>query len=188
MSDAYDEVLMEHEVQCEAAVSAFKRDLQKMRTGRASTGLVDGLNVDYYGAKTPLNSLGQVSAPEPRLIVIQVFDKGAVSAIEKAIQTSTLGLNPNTDGTTIRISVPALTEESRKDLIKVLGKMAEDIRVSIRNHRRDANEVLKKLEKDGDITKDDSKKGQETIQKQTDDYISKVGQLLSAKEAEVMEV
>jgi ribosome recycling factor len=186
--DSLEEVLLDHEEKCEAAITAFKRELQKVRTGRASSGLVEGLVVDYYGSKTPLNSLAQISTPEPRLIMIQAFDKGAIPAIEKAIMTSSLGLNPNTEGTVIRVVVPSLTEDSRKDLLKVLGKMAEDIRVSVRNHRRDANESIKKMEKSGDLTKDDLKRGQETVQKQTDAHVKGIADILTAKEAEVMEV
>ncbi len=183
-----DEIIATHELESEETLQAFKRDLQKMRTGKASTGLVEGLVVDYYGTKSALGHLGQISTPEPRLITIQVYDAGAISSIEKAIQSSGLGLNPSRDGSTIRIIIPALTEESRKEIVKHLNKTAEDKRVSIRNHRRDANELLKKLEKDGEIAKDDVKKYLDTIQKQTDNFINEIDSLLKVKEAECMEV
>ncbi len=187
-ASSVDEVLNQHQEQCQSAIAAFKRELQKVRTGRASSGLVEGIVVDYYGSKTPLNSLAQITTPEARQIMLQVYDSGAVQAIEKAIQSSGLGLNPSTEGNLIRLNIPALTEESRRDMIKVLNKMAEDIRIGIRNHRRDANDLIKSLEKDGDITKDDSKKAMDKIQKQTDAYIDQVQTLLDGKEAEVMEV
>ncbi len=183
-----DMVLEEHKENCAAAIRAFRRELQKVKTGRASTGLVEGLIVDYYGSKTPLGHLGQISTPESRTILIQAYDAKACPAIEKAIQSSSLGLNPSRDGNTIRISIPALTEESRKEIVRMLNKMAEDIKVSIRNHRRDANEKLKRLEKEGDITKDDNKKSQETVQKQTDKYTAEVDVILKTKEEECLEV
>ncbi|MCB0359396.1 MAG: ribosome recycling factor [Bdellovibrionales bacterium] len=182
------EIISYHSEQCDSSVSAFRRELKKVRTGRASTGLLEGITVDYYGSKTPLNALAQISTPEARLILLQVYDSNAIEPIEKAIISSGLGLNPSRDGNVVRISVPALTEETRKDITRHLHKMAEDIRVSIRNHRRDANESLKKLEKEGDLSKDDSKRAQEAVQKQTDQFISKVDELLSAKEAEILEV
>lgn len=183
-----DMVLEEHRESCDGAISAFRRELQKVKTGRASTGLVEGLIVDYYGSKTPLGHLGQISTPESRTILIQAYDAKSCPAIEKAIQGSSLGLNPSRDGNTIRISIPALTEESRKEIVKMLNKMAEDIKISIRNHRRDANDKLKCLEKDGQITKDDNKKAQEKIQKQTDKHIADVDVILKSKEEECLEV
>ncbi len=183
-----DLVLEEHKEKCSNAINAFKRDLQKVKTGRASTGLVENLIVDYYGAKTPLSHLGQISTPEARVIMIQAYDAKSCPAIEKAIQTSSLGLNPSTDANTIRIIIPALTEESRKDIVKMLNKMSEEIKVSIRNHRRDANEILKKLEKQSLITKDENKKSQDKVQSQTDSYVASVDEILKAKEAECLEV
>lgn len=183
-----ESVVENHTSQCEAAITAFKRDLQKMKTGRASTGLVEGIEVDYYGSKTQLSHLGQISTPEARTIVVQVFDAGALPAIEKAIQSSQMGFNPSREGNTIRINVPALTEDSRKEIVKMLSKMAEDIRVSIRNHRREANDRLRKLEKEGVVAKDDTKRFLEQIQKITDNHIAEVDSLLQAKEAECMEV
>ena len=188
MAGSSEEVLAKHDDECKAAVAAFKRDLLKIRTGRASGSLLEGVLVDYYGSKTPLVHLGQISTPEPRLIVIQIYDAGAAVAVEKAIQTAGLGFNPSREGNTIRVMVPPLTEESRRDIVKRLHKSAEDMRVSIRNHRRDANEVVKKLEKDGIVAKDDSGKIQDKIQKQTDAAVQEVDKLLQAKEAECMEV
>ncbi|MCB0324316.1 MAG: ribosome recycling factor [Bdellovibrionales bacterium] len=183
-----EEVLEQLEEQCESTVQAFKRDLQKMRTGRASTSLLEGVDVDYYGSRTPLVHLGQISSPEPRLLVVQVYDASAVESVEKAIRSSDLGFNPSRDGNTLRIKVAALTEESRKEIVRHLHKLAEEIRISVRNHRREANDLLKKLEKDGDLAKDDSKRSQDKVQKSVDEYIAKIDQLLVAKEKEVMEV
>ena len=183
-----EDIISGHESDCSSALEAFKRDLQKVRTGRASAGLVENLSVEHYGAKTQLCHLGTISTPEARLILIQVFDAGAVSAIEKAIQTSGLGLNPSVEGNVVRISVPVLTEEGRREIVKVLNRSAEDIKVSIRSHRRDANDKIKKAEKDGSATKDDVKKLMERVQTQTDGAIKAVDENLKAKEAECMEV
>ncbi len=186
--ESIEEVLLEHEEQCAKAVASFKKDLQKMRTGRASTSLLEGVMVDYYGARTALSHLGQVSVPEPRLIMVQVFDTGAVESIEKAIIGSDLGFNPSRDGNTLRINVPPLTEESRKEIVRHLHKAAEDIRISVRNHRRDANDSVKKMEKEGIVPKDDVKRSLDKIQKQTDDFIKAIDEMLEAKEEECMVV
>ena len=183
-----NEVVAEHDEQCKAALTSFKRELQKVRTGRASASLLEGVMVDYYGSKTALTHLGQITTPEPRLISIQVYDANAAAAIEKAIHGAGLGFNPSREANTIRVMVPPLTEESRKEIVKRLHKLAEDIKVSIRNHRRDANELVKKLEKDGDVAKDESAKVLDRIQKQTDNSSKEVDALLKAKEAECMEV
>ncbi len=183
-----NQLVLEHDDQCKQAVASFKKDLQKFRTGRASASLLESIYVDYYGAKTQLMHLGQITTPEPRLIAIQVYDAGAVSAVEKAIQSAGLGFNPSREGNLIRIVIPALTEESRKDLVKRLHKLAEDIKVSIRNHRRDANDQVKKAEKNSELSKDDSAKLLDKIQKQTDSACAEVDKLLSVKEAECMEV
>jgi ribosome recycling factor len=144
--------------------------------------------VDYYGSRTQLSHLGQISAPEARLVTVQVFDAGAVSAVEKAIQTSGLGLNPSVEGTLVRINIPTLTEEGRREIVKYLNKIAEDIKISIRNHRRDSNDIVKAQEKDSSLSKDDAKKVLEKIQTQTDKRIAEVDILLKAKEAECLEV
>lgn len=183
-----EEVLELHKESCESAIEAFRRELQKMRTGRANSAMLDSVMIDYYGSKTALSHLGQVSSPEPQLLVVQVYDAGAVESVEKALRTSEYGYNPSREGNTLRISVPPLTEETRKNIVKILGKTAEDIRVSVRNHRRDANETLKKLEKDSELAKDDAKRLLDQIQKQTDAYIAKIDEMLRAKEVEVMEV
>ena len=183
-----EDVLTEHKNECAGALQALTRELQRFRTGRASPGLLDSVVVDYYGAKTQLMHLGQISVPEPRLIVVQVYDASAAVSVEKAIQNAGLGLNPSREGSTLRITVPPLTEESRKELVKRLHKLAEDVRVSVRNHRRDANDLVKSLEKDGDLPKDDATKLSEKIQKQTDATIAEVDKLIAAKEAECLAV
>ncbi len=183
-----DKVIAKNKELCLGAIAAFKRDLLKMRTGRASASLVEGVMVDYYGQKTTLKHLAQISTPEARLIVLQVYDQGAVASVEKAIQSAGLGFNPSRDGNTVRISIPPLTEDSRKEIVKHLHRAAEEIRVSIRNHRRDSNEEIKKLEKDSVLTKDEAKRAMDKIQKQTDTAVGDVDTQLKAKEAECMEV
>ena len=183
-----DQVLAKFNEDCKNTVSAFKKELHKVRTGRASSGIVETVMVDYYGAKTQLSHLAQITTPEPRLIMIQVHDASAVSSIEKALKSSGLGFNPAREGNVLRVTVPALTEETRREIIKHLHKMTEDMRISVRNHRRDANEVLKTLEKDGTITKDDCKKSTEKVQKQTEVYVADLDKALAAKELEVKEV
>lgn len=166
----------------------IRREFATIRTGRASSSLVDGLDIDYYGSSVPLNQMANISVPEPKLLMITPYDKGALGAIEKAILKSDLGLTPNNDGRVIRIPIPELTEERRKNLVKVVRRLAEDTRVSIRNVRRDANELLKKSEKNGDLPEDESHRIIEEVQKVTSDYISKVDDILKSKEKEIMEV
>lgn len=173
---------------CKKTVEHFKKDLGRVRSGRAHTSLLDGLMVEYYGSMVPLLQLGMVNAPEARMLTIQVYDSGAVEAIEKAIQQSELGLNPGHDGNLIRISIPALTEERRKELVKRLHKMTEDTRVTLRNHRRDMNEELKKKEKSKEVSADELKKGLEEVQKITDRTIKEVDQVLASKEKELLDV
>src|SRR5689334_11634587 len=172
----------------EKAVDAFKHELSRVRTGRASTGLVEGLQVNYYGAKTPIRQLASLAAPEPRLLVITPYDKSALHEIEKAIQSSDLGLTPQNDGKIIRIPIPELTQERRKELVKHVKKMAEDYRVSVRNHRRVAIEHLKDAEKKKEMTADDSKHAHDRVQKVTDDFIGRIDKIVKAKEEEVMAV
>jgi ribosome recycling factor len=172
----------------EKAVDAFKHELARVRTGRASTGLVEGLQVNYYGAKTPIRQLASLAAPEPRLLVITPYDKSALHEIEKAIQSSDLGLTPQNDGKIIRIPIPELTQDRRKELGKHVRKMAEDFRVSIRNHRRDANDMLKDLHKDKKITDDDLRATEAKVQQFTTEFIERIDKVLAAKEAEIMEV
>ncbi len=172
----------------EQSVAAFRKELGKVRTGRASTALLEGIVVEYYGASTPLNQLATLSAPETRLLVIQPFDRSAMGEIEKAILKSDLGLTPNNDGKVIRVPIPQLTEERRKELVKHVKRIAEEFRVSVRNHRRDAIEQLKEAEKKKEITADDFKHGQDRVQKITDDFIARVDKVLKTKEEEIMEV
>ncbi len=183
-----DEVIELARSEMESAVAAFKHELSRVRTGRASTALVEGLHVNYYGAKTPLRQLAGVAAPEPRLLVITPYDKGAAHEIEKAIQTSDLGLNPINDGKVIRIPIPELTEERRKDLVRHVRKTAEDFRVSIRNHRRDANDMLKDLHKEKKVAEDDLRAAEAKVQQFTTEFIEKLDKVLAGKEAEIMEV
>ena len=169
-------------------VEAFRHELARVRTGRASTALVENLQVNYYGSKTPLRQLAGLSAPEPRLIVITPYDKGAMHDIEKAIQTSDLGLQPMNDGKIIRIPIPELTEERRKDLVKHVRKIGEEFRVGIRNHRRDANDQFKQLHKEKKLTDDEFRAAEAKVQQHTTDHIEKLDKILAAKEAEIMEV
>jgi ribosome recycling factor len=170
------------------SVGALRKELTKLRTGRASTALLEHINVEYYGATTPLIQLATLSAPEPRLLVIQPFDRGAMHEIERAILKSDLGLTPSNDGKIIRIPIPQLTEERRKELVKHVKKIAEEYRVSVRNHRRVAIEQLKEAEKKKEITADDHKHGQDRVQKITDDFIGRIDKIVKAKEEEVMAV
>ncbi len=170
------------------AIEAFKKDLGSIRTGRASLSLLDGIEVEYYGNPTPLNQVASLSTPDSRQIVIQPWDPKTISAIEKAILKSDLDLTPTNDGKVIRINIPPLTEERRKQLVKVVKKRAEEARVAIRNVRRDFNEELKKLEKNKEISEDELKKSLDEVQKLTDTYIKKVDERLEHKEKEIMEV
>lgn len=182
------ELLTQQETRMDKTIEALKQEFASIRTGRASTSLLDKITVDYYGAPTPVNQVANISAPEPRMILITPWDKSMIGAIEKAILQSDLGLNPSNDGAVIRLAIPQLTEERRKELVKVVHKRAEEAKVAIRNIRRDANEVLKKEEKAKTITEDDSKDGQEKIQKLTDKKIKAVDDLKDKKEKDVLEV
>jgi ribosome recycling factor len=170
------------------AVEAMERDFQGLRTGRASTSLVERLHVDYYGSPTPLNQLASISVPEPHQIVIQPWDRGVLNAIEKAIMKSDIGLMPNVDGTVVRLNIPPLTEERRKDIVKTVHKRMEEARVEIRNLRREANDALKKEERDGTLGADEVRRQLETLQKITDRVVADVDRLGGVKEQEVMEV
>lgn len=167
------------------AVQAFSRNLATVRAGRANPSLLDSIYVDYYGASTPLNQLASVGAPEARLLVITPYDKSALGDIEKAIQKADLGLSPSNDGNVIRINIPALTEERRKELVKVVGKYAEESRVQVRNVRREANDQLKK---NADLAEDELRGAQDEVQKVTDEHIRQIDELAKNKEAEIMEV
>lgn len=170
------------------AVASLEKDFVKLRTGRASTSLVEDVKVDYYGTPTPISQLASVSVPDSRTITIQPWDRGAFPLVEKALLKSDLGLTPMNDGKVIRISIPALTEERRKELVKVARKYTEEAKVAIRNIRRDANDSLKKLEKDKTASEDDVKKATEVIQKVTDAAIAKADQKCQGKEKEIMEI
>jgi len=172
----------------ERSIESFRKDLGKVRTGRASFSLLDGVKVDYYGTPTPLQQVGTLSVPESRLITITPWDAKMIGPIEKAIQGSGLGLNPASDGKVVRIPIPPLTEERRKELAKVVRKMAEDARVSVRNVRRESIEKLKDREKKKEISEDDVKRGQDRIQKETDACVRKIDEILKNKEQEILEV
>lgn len=180
--------LEELKEKCDHTIQAYKKDLQKVRTGRASSSMLDSIYVDYYGARTQLIHLGQVNTPEPRLVTVTVFDSSAIESVEKAIRNSDLGLNPSRDGNVIRLNIPPLTEDSRKELVKLLHKQSEDVRVAIRNHRREINDSLKKLEKQGGVAQDEVKKALEQVQKNTDSFIGQIEVLLKEKEQECMTV
>ena len=183
-----DKVIADTEERMKKSLASLKRELSMIRTGKASTALLDGVKVECYGQVMPLSHVASVSVPEPRMILIQPWDRTIVGDVERAIHKSDLGLVPNTDGGVIRLAIPALTEERRKDLVKLVRKHAEEARVSMRNIRRDTNEALKKGEKDGKISEDDSHKTQDKIQKLTDKYIEQIDQTLAAKEKEIMEI
>jgi ribosome recycling factor len=170
------------------SIESLKREYSRLRTGRASVSLLDGIRVSYYETPTPLNQMASLAVPEPRLIVIQPWDKTAIGDIEKAILKSELGLTPMSDGKVIRIAIPPLTEERRKELVKVARKMAEDNKVAIRNIRRDANDMLKDLKTEKEITEDNLYRSQDEVQKITDDFISQVDELCETKEKEILEI
>lgn len=179
-----DTILKDAETRMKKSIKSLQSDFNSIRTGRASASLFDKLSADYYGTPTPLNQIANISIPEARLIVIQPFDKNALGDIEKAIQTSDLGLNPSNDGKIIRISIPPLTEERRKDLVKHAKNLAEQSKVSVRNIRRDTNDAIKK----GDFTEDEKKKGNDDIQKLTDTYVAEISKITEEKEKEIMEI
>jgi ribosome recycling factor len=172
----------------EGAVRNLTQEFGALRTGRASTALLDRISVDAYGASTPLNQVAKIGAPEPRLITVQPFDKSLMKGIEKAIMESDLGLTPSNDGTTIRLPIPQLTEQRRKELVRVAHRMAEDAKVAVRNVRRDTLNELKRAEKEGEVSRDEMGRGQDEIQKLTDAEVKSIDDLLTRKEAEIMEV
>ena len=170
------------------SVETFKKEVARVRTGRASVALLDGIKVDYYGTKMPLNQMATITVQDAHLIVVQPWDLSAIGAIEKAIQRSELGLNPVNDGKVIRISVPPLTEERRKELVKMVRKMAEEARVAVRNVRRDVLDDLKELKKEGEISEDDFYRAQDQLQKITNEFIDKIEKIVEDKEKEIMTV
>ena len=183
-----DDVILSNDERMTKAVASLKEGFATLRTGRASASLFDRIRVEAYGERSPINQIANISVPEARLIVIQPWDKSLITEIEKAIRTSELSLNPSNDGKVIRISVPPLTEERRKELVKLAKNQAEQSRVAVRNIRRDGNDELKKLLKDSKITEDDETRGADELQKLTDSYIAQVNKILEDKEKDIMEV
>ena len=182
-----DEVLKDSEQKMLKAVESFQRELTHIRTGRANPSLLDGIKADYYGTEVPINQVASISIPEPRTIAIQPWEKGMAGKIEKAILKSDLGITPNNDGSFIRLNIPALTEERRKDLVRMVRNTAEDFRVSVRNIRREANDWLRKAEKSSDISEDELKRRQTKVQDLTDEHIQEIDNILQEKEKEIME-
>lgn len=183
-----DEIYRLTQDKMEKAIGVTKANLAKIRTGKASPNLLDSVRVNYYGSATPLSQVATINVPEPRLIVIQPWEKKLISDIEKAIQKADLGFNPTNDGTIIRIPIPPLSEERRKELVKVANKNAEEMRVAVRNIRREGNDDLKKAQKDSKITEDDLRRGQKNIEDLTKKYIQKIDDLLAQKEKDIMAV
>jgi len=183
-----EEVFADMKERMTRAIETLKRDYHRLRTGRASPSLLDGIRASYYGTPTPLNQMASLAVPEPRLIVVQAWDKTALGDIEKAILKSDLGLTPINDGKVIRIVIPPLTEERRRELVKVARKMAEESKVAVRNIRREANDLLKDLKQEKEITEDDLFRSQEKVQEETDEFISQVDSVCAAKEKEILEI
>jgi ribosome recycling factor len=184
----YDEILEDADDRMHKAIEALKQHLSGIRTGRASPALIERVQVEYYGTDTPLQQLAGISAPEARLLVVTPWDKGSLKAIDKALRASELGLNPTNDGSVLRIAIPALTEERRRDLVKIVKRNIEEAHVAIRNIRRDAMHLLKELDDGGDISEDDRRRGEERVQKLTDAAIAQADKVGRDKEAEVLEV
>lgn len=182
------QVISDAESRMKKSLAAMQEEFDTIRTGRASAALFEKIKVEYYGNPTPLNQVASISIPESRLVVIQPWDKGLLNEIEKAIQKSELSLNPSNDGKVIRINIPPLTEERRKEYVKIAKNMAEQARVAIRNIRRDANDELKKQQKAGDISEDDAKRGEDEVQKLTDSFVEKINEALEEKEKEILEI
>jgi len=183
-----DDLMSKLEIDMQKVIDSLKKEFVTIRAGRANPALLEKVMVEYYGVPTPINQVANISAPEPRLLVIQPWDRSVIAAIEKAILKSDLGLTPTNDGTVIRISIPQLTQERRNELVKVVKKKAEEFRVIIRNMRRDANDKIKKMEKEHTISEDESRKAIEQVQKLTDKHIELIDKALEKKEAEILEV
>lgn len=181
-------VIKDAKQRMDKSVEAFRQEITKVRTGKATTALLDGIKVDYYGTLSPLNQVGNVSVLDAHTISITPWDKSMVPVIDKAILASDLGLNPVSDGTNLKIPIPPLTEERRKELVKLVKKFGEDAKVALRNVRRDANEHLKKMEKNKELTEDQLKDGEKEVQKLTDDHIAKIDEIIKHKEKDIMEV
>src|SRR5262245_3437007 len=183
-----EDVLKELRAGIDKAIDSLRRDLAKVRTGRAHAGMLDSLRVDYYGVSTPVGQMATVSVPEPRLITIKPWEKGQVKAIEKALRDSDLGLNPQVDGDLIRIPIPALTEDRRKEMVKLTKKYGEECKVAIRMHRRDANEMIETLDKDGDVAADDADRAKKKVEDVVAEGVKNVDAVIAAKEKEILEV
>lgn len=182
------DILKEAEDRMKKTVEVFRKDLAGMRAGRANPAILEKISVPYYGVPTPVNQLATIAVPEPRLLVVQPWDKTQISTIEKAIMKSDLGIMPTSDGNVIRLVIPQLTQERRQEIVKSIRKKAEEERVSIRNHRRDAKDMIEELEKDGDVSEDESRRAIDELQKLTDKFIKELDQVLEVKEKELMEV
>lgn len=183
-----NELMEDGKRRMDGAIESLRSEFNTVRTGRASTALLDRITVDYYGVRTPLKQLANLATPDPRLLAITVYDKSAVNAVVRALQESDLGLTPNVDGTVIRLNIPPLTEERRKNLVKLVRNMAEESRVAVRNVRRDLIQDLKELKKDGEISEDDERRAEDEAQKLTDAHIERINELLRRKEEEILEV
>ncbi len=183
-----DSIMKQTREEMQEAVRAFSRQLATVRAGRANPSILEPVKVEYYGAVVPLNQLATISAPEARLLVITPFDKSSINDIEKAIQKADLGLSPSSDGNVVRINIPALNEQRRKDLVKLVKKYTEEAKVQVRNIRRESNDQFKKMEKNGDITEDELRSYQDEVQKETDQNISEIDKIAKSKEEEIMEV
>ena len=182
------DLLNDSEQRMEKAIENLRREFASLRAGRANPSLLDKVMVDYYGVPTPINQTANISCPDPRMILVQPWDKSLIPAIERAIMKADLGLNPNSDGTVLRINIPQLTEERRKELVKTAGKKSEEAKVAVRNIRRDVNDGIKALEKNKEVTEDEAKNGLDDVQKTTDKFIQKIDEMLKQKEKDIMEV
>lgn len=182
-----DDIISDLKSGMDGTIDSLKRELAKRRTGRANVSILDGIRVEYYGTKSPLNQVASLQVPDPRMITIKPWEKSMVSVIEKAIQQSSIGLTPNSDGELIRIPIPPLTEERRKELVRDVRRVGEDAKVGLRNQRRDANEMLKEAEKDKDISEDEMRRGLTKVQEITDEFVKKVEGLVEEKEKEILE-
>ena len=183
-----NDVLKDLQTSLDKGIDAFKRDLTKVRTGRANLAILDGVRVDYYGTMTPLNQVASCNVADPRLITVKPWERSLIPEIEKAIRSAQLGLNPNSDGEMVRLPMPALTQERRQELVKLVKKMAEEGKVALRAARRDGNEMLKELLKEGGITEDDERNGLKKVQETTDKAVSRIDEILAKKEGEILEV
>jgi ribosome recycling factor len=183
-----DDILKELRSSSDKAIEALRRDLSKVRTGRAHPSMLDGIRVDYYGTPTPLAQMATVNVPEPRLLTVKPWDKGQVKVVDKAIRESDLGLNPQPDGDLIRIPIPALTEDRRKDMVKIIRKNGEECKVAIRKHRRDANEMIDQIDKDGEVSGDDAERGRKKVEDMIAELVKNVDTIIAAKEKDLLEV